>query len=140
MENLDINDINKLLDDCRKNGDYEKQPQLMLILEYAVKKLIDDRQPVRINVQHPDIHKAVDAFWEAWNKNGANGKHGYYESTWHAINAAVRIVGVTKLDCKIDGYLDDWNVFFTERIKGYNLRPISFVQEENPPRHTFIQE
>jgi len=36
-------------------------------------------------------HKAADAFWEYWDENGATHKHGYYESTWGAINAALKV-------------------------------------------------
>lgn len=34
-------------------------------------------------------HEAADAFWAYWKENGETGKHGYYESTWGAINAAL---------------------------------------------------
>jgi len=33
--------------------------------------------------------KAADAFWRHWRENGETHKHGYYESTWGAINAAL---------------------------------------------------
>lgn len=48
-----------------------------------------------LNVGHPDCHKAADAFWKYWRENGETHKHGYYESTWGAINCALRTVGVT---------------------------------------------
>lgn len=51
-------------------------------------------EPVALNVRHPDGHKAADAFWKYWQENGETHKHGYYESTWGAINAALRMVGV----------------------------------------------
>lgn len=35
-------------------------------------------------------HEAVDAFWKSWEENGETHKHGYYESTWMAINAALQ--------------------------------------------------
>lgn len=38
-------------------------------------------------------HEAVDAFWRYWRENGEAHKHGYYESTWGAINAALRVAG-----------------------------------------------
>lgn len=47
-----------------------------------------------LNVQHPDCHKAADAFWQYWKENGATHKHGYYESTWGAINQAILYAGV----------------------------------------------
>lgn len=34
-------------------------------------------------------HEAADAFWRYWRENGETHKHGYYESTWGAINAAL---------------------------------------------------
>ena len=34
-------------------------------------------------------HAAADAFWAYWNKSGASREHGYYESTWSAIRAAI---------------------------------------------------
>src|SRR5258706_6769432 len=40
-------------------------------------------------------HQAADAFWKYWKENGETHKHGYYESTWGAINAALRSSGVT---------------------------------------------
>jgi hypothetical protein len=38
--------------------------------------------------------EAADAFWKAWRENGETHKHGYYESTWIAINAALAVSGV----------------------------------------------
>lgn len=49
-----------------------------------------------LNVQHRDCHKAADAFWAYWNENGETHKRGYYESTWGAINQALRTVGVVE--------------------------------------------
>ena len=49
---------------------------------------------IAINVMHKDCHKAADAFWTYWNANGVTHKHGYYESTWGAVNAALRVAGV----------------------------------------------
>lgn len=40
--------------------------------------------------------EAADAFWRYWKANGETHKHGYYESTWGAINAALRVAGVRK--------------------------------------------
>ena len=38
-------------------------------------------------------HEAADAFWTYWRENGETHRHGYYESTWGAINAALRTSG-----------------------------------------------
>lgn len=35
--------------------------------------------------------EAVDAFWDYWKENGETHRHGYYESTWGAINAALSV-------------------------------------------------
>ena len=36
-------------------------------------------------------HEAADAFWKYWRANGETHHHGYYESTWGAINAALNV-------------------------------------------------
>ena len=46
-------------------------------------------------------HEAADAFWQYWRENGETHKHGYYESTWGAINAAIKAAGLCR------GGLDD---------------------------------
>lgn len=51
-----------------------------------------------LNVRHENCHKAADAFWTYWNENGETHKRGYYESTWGAINCALRTVGVVEHD------------------------------------------
>lgn len=51
-----------------------------------------------LNVRHENCHKAADAFWTYWNENGETHKRGYYESTWGAINCALRTVGVAEHD------------------------------------------
>ena len=48
-----------------------------------------------INISHPRAHEAADAFWNYWRENGETHKHGYYESTWGAINAALATAGVS---------------------------------------------
>ena len=53
---------------------------------------------VALNVRHPKCHEAANAFWNYWNANGETHKRGYYESTWGAINAALRMVGVRPHD------------------------------------------
>lgn len=47
-----------------------------------------------MNSGHPDADKAADAFWKYWRENGETHKHGYYESTWGAINRALRVAGI----------------------------------------------
>lgn len=37
----------------------------------------------------PRTHAAADAFWRVWRQNGETHKHGYYESTWMAVDAAL---------------------------------------------------
>jgi hypothetical protein len=66
---------------------------------------VDAPQPVgspsldiALNVGHRDSSKAADAFWQYWRENGIPHKHGYYESTWGAINQALRHVGVVPHD------------------------------------------
>ena len=39
-------------------------------------------------------HEAADAFWKYWQENGETHRHGYYESTWGAVNAAIRCSGL----------------------------------------------
>jgi len=39
--------------------------------------------------------EAADAFWKYWRENGETHKHGYYESTWGAINAALNAHSLT---------------------------------------------
>lgn len=38
-------------------------------------------------------HHVADAFWSAWKENGETHKHGYFESTWIALRAALRAAG-----------------------------------------------
>ena len=44
-------------------------------------------KPLGININQ---HHVADAFWYYWELNGKTHKHGYYESTWGAIYAALR--------------------------------------------------
>lgn len=46
-------------------------------------------QPVSPRACIKPTHEAADAFWRYWKENGETHKHGYYESTWGAINAAL---------------------------------------------------
>jgi hypothetical protein len=55
-------------------------------------------EAVALNVRHPNCHQAANAFWNYWLANGETHKRGYYESTWGAINAALRMVGVVPHD------------------------------------------
>jgi hypothetical protein len=50
--------------------------------------------PLALDTLHADCHKAANAFWSYWQQNGETHKRGYYESTWGAINCAIRMVGV----------------------------------------------
>ncbi len=36
-------------------------------------------------------HKVADEFWRVWELNGTYSQHGYYESTWMAIWAALKV-------------------------------------------------
>lgn len=54
----------------------------------------DGEFQLALNVRHPKCHAAADAFWKYWQENGETHKHGYYESTWGAINRAICLVGV----------------------------------------------
>ncbi len=36
-------------------------------------------------------HEAAEEFWRVWNENGETHKHGFYESTWMAIWAALKV-------------------------------------------------
>jgi hypothetical protein len=42
-------------------------------------------------------HEAADAFWKRWEEVGKTGKKGYYEATWAAINAAIRVAGIEEV-------------------------------------------
>lgn len=46
----------------------------------------------------PRTHEAADAFWKYWRENGETHKHGYYESTWGAISAALKASGTPHAD------------------------------------------
>lgn len=54
------------------------------------------KERLALNVRHRDCHKAADAFWAYWKEYGETHKRGYYESTWGAINRALRAVGVVE--------------------------------------------
>lgn len=43
----------------------------------------------KTKLNHNPKHESVDAFWKEWNRVGEPHKHGVYESTWMAFNAAV---------------------------------------------------
>jgi len=53
-------------------------------------------EPVGAELAINPTGEAADAFWRYWKANGETHKHGYYESTWGAINAALRVAGVCK--------------------------------------------
>lgn len=58
------------------------------------KEALSGSTELALNVKHRDCHLAADAFWAYWRENGETHKHGYYESTWGAINCALRLLGV----------------------------------------------
>ena len=47
-------------------------------------------------IKLPLSHEGCDAFWKYWKENGETHKHGYYESTWGAIQAYLDKATVTK--------------------------------------------
>lgn len=64
----------------------------------VVPKKPTERHGVALNLRHPKAEAAADAFWKYWRENGETHKHGYYESTWGAINRAIQAVGVVPYD------------------------------------------
>ena len=52
-----------------------------------------DKLALKVSGEHAGA--AADAFWTYWRENGETHKHGYYESTWGAINRALRTTGIT---------------------------------------------
>ena len=48
-------------------------------------------------INHTNSHFAVDEFWRVWMEVGEPHKHGVYESTWMALNAALAAVQTEKL-------------------------------------------
>ena len=40
-------------------------------------------------------HHVAKAFWDTWEENGETHKHGFYESTWMALRAAMDASGIT---------------------------------------------
>jgi len=47
---------------------------------------------VSINRRHPKIHECAEEFWRVWKEVGEPHKHGFYESTWMAIDAALAAI------------------------------------------------
>lgn len=64
------------------------------VLPFVAEQEAQPLSELALNVQHADCHKAAAAFWNYWEEFGETHKHGFYESTWGAINAAIRVVGV----------------------------------------------
>lgn len=56
---------------------------------YTVYQAMIGAAPKAERIRIKPTHEAADAFWKRWEEIGATGKHGYYESTWSAINAAL---------------------------------------------------
>lgn len=50
---------------------------------------VQEWDPVPAKACIKPTHEAADAFWEYWKAKGETHKHGYYESTWGAINKAL---------------------------------------------------
>lgn len=61
--------------------------------------------------------EAANAFWRYWKLNGVTHRHGFYESTWGAINAALRTSGV--VSHRYGKTLDE----MLERLTPQNGRP-----------------
>ena len=63
---------------------------LMTMLRRALDKQPQGEwQPVPPRACIKPTHEAANAFWLYWRENGETHKHGFYESTWGAINAAL---------------------------------------------------
>lgn len=73
------------------------------------------------------IYSAVDAFWKYWKENGETHKHGFYESTWGAINAALSIAGVQYAN-KNMGALDAYKKFVTDNNN--LIKPLGWISEQ----------
>ncbi len=72
-------------DHLRRNGFLDAK-----CIEGSVAPVLRAMRPKgSLNLKHPNAHIAAEAFWKYWNENGITHKHGYYESTWGAINAAL---------------------------------------------------
>ena len=54
-------------------------------------------------------HECADAFWQYWEENGETHKHGYYESTWGAINAAIHSSGIVSRESAHKAEIDALN-------------------------------
>ena len=62
-------------------------------------------------------HEAADAFWKYWKENGETHHHGYYESTWGAINAALQAAGW------IGVYVDEPSEGRSQAVRALQLPP-----------------
>lgn len=78
----------------------EKRQELAAALDAIVHELREPEAPSPSEAEgEPAIRpteEAANAFWTYWNRNGVPHVHGYYESTWGAINAALRTSGVVR--------------------------------------------
>lgn len=63
---------------------------ILIDLKYGWRRWPKPKKNMALN----PTHEAADAFWKYWRENGETHKHGYYESTWGAINAALATSGV----------------------------------------------
>lgn len=80
---------------------HDKQTQRMGADSASGADVSAPRFEVALNLKHPRAHEAAQAFWDYWKANGETHRHGFYESTWGAINRALRLVGV--VDHKWEG-------------------------------------
>ena len=65
------------------------RPKVGDLLYAASTSIAPNWQPVPQRACVKPTHEAADAFWKYWKENGETHRHGYYESTWGAINAAL---------------------------------------------------
>lgn len=84
--------------DCSKNNERANRTREALRLTASIEQPTSEARELALNTRHDFAHKAADAFWKYWKENGETHKHGYYESTWGAINRAIRMVGVVPHD------------------------------------------
>lgn len=81
----------------RRHGEIEDKEAADMLRALAKQ----DAAPTSISPSRLAInptHEAADAFWTYWRENGETHKHGYYESTWGAINSALRSAGIREHD------------------------------------------
>lgn len=100
--------------------------------EASQPECVDTVGEVALNVKHKDCHKAANAFWQYWRENGVTHKHGYYESTWGAINQALRYVGVVPHEYKKPRIEVTGTTFLEDCIKATPSQPEGVVVPAEP--------